>query len=201
MTEPIRLLRLGCIPDWQTQAVYHAVAEAMTADSPDTIILCHPASPYLCLGYHQSFDAVLDRADCERRHLPVLRRQVGGGATYLDSNQIFYQCIFHRSHVSPIFSSIFAQMLQAPVAVLRRLGLNAELRAINEIEIDGKRIAGTGGGQIGEACVVVGNLLLDFDYETMARVLKIPWEFPRLLILAALRDNITTLRQLERISG
>ena len=195
MSELVRLLRLGCIPDWQTQAVYHAIAESMSDNTPDTIILCQPATPYLCLGYHQSFDAVLDRAECERRHLPVLRRQVGGGATYLDSNQIFYQCVFHRRHVPPIFSAVFAKMLQAPVAVLQRLGLNAVLREVNEIEVDGKRIAGTGGGQIGEACVVVGNLLLDFDYETMAHVLKIPWESSRPLILSAMRGSVTTLRQ------
>lgn len=197
MSDSIRLINLGRVPDWQTQAVYHAVAEAITTESPDTIILCQPASPYLCLGYHQSYDAILDRAECERRHLPVFRRQVGGGATYLDSNQLFYQCVFHRRRVPAVFAAVFAQMLQAPVATLQRLG-NAVLREISEIEVDGKRIAGTGGGQIGEACVVVGNILFDFDYDTMACVLKVPSESCRGLVLAALRDSITTLHRLNQ---
>lgn len=198
MSDSIRLINLGRVPDWQTQAVYHAVAEAMTTESPDTLILCQPASPYLCLGYHQSYDAVLDRAECERRHLPVFRRQVGGGATYLDSNQLFYQCVFHRSRMPAVFAAVFAQMLEAPVATLQRLGLNAVLREINEIEVGGKRIAGTGGGQIGEACVVVGNILFDFDYDAMVCVLKVPSESCRGLVLAALRDSITTLHRLNR---
>ncbi|MBI4788055.1 MAG: lipoate--protein ligase family protein [Chloroflexi bacterium] len=194
MPEPIRLIQLGFAPYWQTQTVFHALAEAMTDESSDAIIICRPSSPYLSLGFHQSFDAVLDRAECARRQLPVMRRQVGGGATYLDANQIFYQCVFHRSRVPPVSAAIFARLLEAPVATLRRLGLNAQLHEVNEIEVDEKRIAGTGGGQIEEACVVVGNLLFDFDYETMAQVWRVPSEAFRDLAREALRANITTLR-------
>lgn len=189
----IRLLNLGPTAAWRTQAVYHAIAEMMTVDSPDTIIICQPLSPYLCLGYHQVYDAVLDRAECERRGLPVVRRRVGGGATYLDVNQLFYQCVFHHTRVPAVAADIYALTLAAPVATLRHLRLNAELRAVNEIEVDGKRIAGVGGGRIGEACVVVGNLLFDFDYNTMAEVWRVPWQSFRDLASAALREHITTI--------
>ncbi len=53
--QPIRLLNLGLVPPLQTQSVYHALAENMTRDSQDVIILCRPNAPYLCLGYHQVF--------------------------------------------------------------------------------------------------------------------------------------------------
>src|SRR5574340_1215853 len=86
-------------------------------------------------------------------------------------------------------------MLAAPVAVLARLGLNAELSQTNEIEVDGRRIAGTGGGIIQEASVVVGNILLDFDYEPMARLWKVPSEPFRELARSAMRDHMTTMRQ------
>ncbi len=194
---PIRLIRLGHTDAVQTQAVYHAVAEKLTIDSPDAIILCAPASPYVCLGYHQVFETVLDRAECDRLKLPVVRRQVGGGATYLDSNQIFYQCIFHQSRVPSVFSRVFAAMLAAPVAALVRLGLNATLSEINEIEVNGRRIAGTGGGIIEEASVVVGNILFDFDFQTMARVWRVPSETFRQMALRAMREHMTTLKQLN----
>ena len=64
-----------------------------------------------------------------------------------------------------MLADIYSLALTAPVNALQQLGLNAELRETNEIEVDGKRIAGTGGGRIDEACVVVGNLLFDFDFE------------------------------------
>lgn len=195
-SNPIRLLNLGSVASWQTQAIYHALAEMMTGDSPDTIIICQPQTPYLCLGYHQIFEATLDRAECERLNLPVYRRRVGGGATYLDANQLFYQCVFHHSRVPFIAKDIYALILAAPVATLGHLGLKGGLRDINEVEANGCRIAGIGGGRIGEACVVVGNLLFDFDYETMTQVWHAPWPSFRELAGATLQERVRTLGQL-----
>jgi lipoate---protein ligase len=193
---PIRLIDLGPAPFWQTQAVYHAVAGLMHAGTPDTIILTSPRTPYLCLGYHDVYDAVLDRAAVVQRGLPVLRRRVGGGTTYLDADQVFYQCVFHHRRVPAVFDAVYAYMLAAPLAALRRLGLEARLRDTVELEVAGRRIAGVGGGRIGEAAVVVGNLLLDFDYQTMAQVWRAPWPSFRELAAAALYDHVTTLRRM-----
>lgn len=194
--KPIRLINLGAVPSWQTQAVYHALAKRMGDDAQDTIVICQPTEPYLCLGYHQVFESIFDPAECVRRGLPVYRRRLGGGATYLDKNQIFYQCIFHHTHVPAMLKDIFAFALDAPVAALRGLGLNASLRDINEIEIDGRRIAGTGGGRIGDATVVVGNVLFDFDYEAMTAVWQTPWQSFRQLAQQALHQQIVTIKDL-----
>lgn len=193
---PIRLLPLHSLPPVQTQSIYHALAENMTRDAQDVIIICHPSAAYLCLGYHQVFENTFDADECQRRGLPVLRRRLGGGATYLDENQLFYQCIFHHARMPAMLKDIYAQTLSAPVATLKRLGLNAELRDTNEIEVDGKRIAGTGGGRIGEACVVVGNLLFDFDYEAMTAVWRTPSVSFKMLAEKALRQQLVTLNQL-----
>jgi lipoate-protein ligase A len=193
---PIRLLNLGVIPPLQTQSVYHALAENMTRDSQDVIIICRPNAPYLCLGYHQVFENTFDAAECGRRGLPVLRRRLGGGATYLDSNQLFYQCIFHHTRMPAMLKDIYALGLAAPVNTLKRLGLHAELRDTNEIEVDGKRIAGTGGGRISEACVLVGNLLFDFNFEAMTAVWQTPSSSFRFLAEQALRQQLITLNQL-----
>ena len=193
--QPIRLLNLGHVPPLQTQSIYHALAENMTRDSQDIIIICRPSAPYLCLGYHQVFENIFDAEECERRGLPVLRRRLGGGATYLDEHQLFYQCIFHHSRMPAMLKDIYSTTLSAPVRTLKRLGLNAELRDMNEIEVDGKRIAGTGGGRIGEACVVVGNLLFDFDFESMTAVWRTPSTSFRLLAEQALRQQLITLNE------
>ena len=193
MNEPVRLLALGAVPWIRTQALYHALAELMTEDAPDTIILARPQEPYVCVGYHQPLSAVLDRDACRAAGLPIVRRRVGGGTTYLDKNQQFYQCIFHHKRLPYRVDAVYARLLDAPVAVLRKLGLHADVRDGNEIEVDGRRIAGVGGGRIGEAVVVVGNILLDFDYEMMARVWRVPSEDFRSLAYEAMQRRITTL--------
>ncbi len=194
---PVRLVDLGMTDWWKTQAVYHSLAEQCHTEAVDTIVLCRPATPYLCLGYHQAYDAVFDRSACSAQNLPVLRRKLGGGATYLDSNQIFYQFIFHKSRVPVYFGEIYRRFLAPAVAALRRLGLDAHLRKINEIEIGSRRIAGIGGGQIGEACVVVGNFLLDFDYDAMSRAWRVPSQAFRKMALESMHERIITLKKLR----
>jgi len=193
VNEPVRLLALGAVPWIRTQALYHALAELMTENAPDTIILARTQEPYVCVGYHQPLSAVLDRDACRAAGLPIVRRRVGGGTTYLDKNQQFYQCIFHHKRLPYRVDAVYARLLGAPVAVLQKLGLRADLRDGNEIEVDGRRVAGVGGGRIGEAVVVVGNILLDFDYKMMARVWRVPSEDFRRLAYEAMQRRITTL--------
>ncbi|MEE8433161.1 MAG: hypothetical protein V3S64_00100 [bacterium] len=194
---PVRLVELGATPPAESQAVYHALAEAMTPEQPDTVVLTRPASAYLCLGYHQVFESVLDAGVCRRRGLPVLRRRVGGGATYLDADQLFYQFIFHHSRVPANFRRTYQYLLGGPVAALNTLGLAARLHELNEVEVGEARVAGVGGGQIGEACVVVGNYLLDFDYGAMTEVWAAPWPSFRELAGNALRAHVSGLRRLK----
>ncbi|MCH7764313.1 MAG: lipoate--protein ligase family protein [Candidatus Marinimicrobia bacterium] len=190
----IRLIHMGRIPGWQTQAVYHTVAELMTEDTPDTIIISQPSDTYVCLGYHQILDHVFDRAVCEEKNIPIIRRKVGGGGTYLDTDQLFYQCVFHTSRVPANSRKVYKQMLMPVVNAFTHLfDVNVELKGSHEIEVDGKRIAGIGGGQIGEASVVVGNILFGFDFDTMASLWSVPNEPFRELAKQAMKDHIITL--------
>jgi lipoate-protein ligase A len=189
----IRRLDLGAVSPLRSQAMYHGLAEAMDETTPDTIVFCSPAAPYFCVGYHQNAADVLDLALCGRRGWPVLRRKIGGGAVYLDGAQLFYQAIVHRARAPFAVDRIYATYLAAPVRALRRLGLDARLHPPNEIEVGGRRIAGTGGGHIGEAVVVVGNVLLDFPDRHMARAWRAPSAPFRRLAREGLRRYLTTL--------
>ena len=185
---------MGQIPGWQTQAVYHTVAELMTEDTPDTIIISQPSDTYVCLGYHQKLDYVFDRQTCEEKEIPILRRKVGGGGTYLDPNQLFYQCVFHKSRVPTNSDKVYEKMLTPVVNTLKHFfDVKAELVGSHEVEMNGKRIAGIGGVQIGEASIVVGNFLFDFDFDTIASLWSVPNEIFRELAKQAMKDHIITL--------
>jgi len=193
-SKAIRLINLGKVESWQTQAVYHALAERMTEESPDTIIICQPDKPYLSLGHFQPFDSIFDRSEVERLNLPIFTRRIGGGATYLDKNQLFYQFIFHHSRVPVLLEKAYNTFLAAPVETLKSFGLDCKLRALNEIEVNGKRIAGIGGGRIGNAAVVVGNYLFDFDFDVMSSVWKSPSSGFKELASEAVKERIYILK-------
>ena len=194
-TDSVRLVNLGVVPYVLSQSLYHAVAYEMDEFTPDTILLCSPREPYVCIGHHQKQTTVIDLVTCERLGLPVIQRRLGGGTTYLDVDQIFYQCVFHRSRVPSIPARIYEMLLSPPVSALNAIGLSTRLRDSNELEVNDKRIAGTGGGRIRDACVVVGNVLLDFNYQAMQEIMHVPCDQFRQVAGEAMRDRITTLRK------
>ena len=95
--DPIRLLDLGTVSPLRSQTIYHAVGYALGAESPDTILLVSPDAPYVSIGRHQDVDREVDLDYCREHGFPVVRREVGGGAVYLDGNQLFTQWIFQAA--------------------------------------------------------------------------------------------------------
>ncbi len=193
----IRLLDLGLVPPVRSQTIYHAVAYTLEADSPDTIILVGPTDPYVCIGFHQELEKEVEVEYCRAKGLPVYRREVGGGAVYLDRNQVFTQWVFHRDALPRDIGQRFALYVQPLVETYRALGIPANYRPINDVHVQGKKIGGTGAAQMGLAEVVVGSLMFDFDFDLMSRVLKVPSEKMRDKIYQSLNEYMTTMtRQL-----
>lgn len=197
--DAIRLLDLGLVPPIRSQTIYHAVAYALddALRTPDTIILVAPAEPYVCIGFHQELLKEVDVEYCRAHGLPIVRREVGGGAVYLDRNQVFMQWIFHRDVLPRDVGDRFALYVTPLVETYRALGIPATYRPINDVHVQGKKIGGTGAAQIGLAEVVVGSLMFDFDFELMSKVLQVASEKMRDKIHQTLNEYMTTLtRQL-----
>jgi lipoate-protein ligase A len=196
----IRLLDLGFVSSLHSQTVYHAVGHAMTADSPDTIILVSPDRPYVCAGYHQEVAREVDLDYCRAHGLPVYRREVGGGAVYLDSGQLFSQWVFHTGRLPAGLEARFELFVRPLVETYRALGIPAYYRPVNDIHVAGKKIGGTGAARMGEADVVVGSFMFTFDKAAMARLLVVPSEKMRDKVHQSLEQYMTTMQeQIERL--
>ncbi len=193
--KPIRLLDLGLVPPIRSQTIYHAVGHALTVDSPDTIILVSPDRPYVCIGYHQDLEREVDLDYCRGHGLPVARREVGGGAVYLDAGQLFVQWVFHRDALPHSLEARFELYIRPLVETYQALGIAAYHRPVNDIHVAGKKIGGTGAAQMGEAEVLVGSLMFTFDKATMARVLKVSSEKMRDKIFESLEQYMTTMAE------
>ena len=168
----IRLLDLGAVSPLRSQTVYHAVASALNDESPSTIILVTSDRPYVCIGYHQELDKEVDVDYCREAGLPVYRREVGGGAVYLDSNQLFAQWVFRPDALPQSLEDRYALYVRPLVETYQSLGVPAYYRPVNDIHVAGKKIGGTGAARIGPAEVLVGSIMFDFDKAAMARVLE-----------------------------
>ena len=188
----MKLYNLGKVPWHESQIIYHAMA----ALGREALSLVSPAAPYVCIGFHQDLEQEVDLGFCKANHIPVFRRDLGGGAVYLDGDQLFFQLILHRDNPAvPMGKEAFyRKFLQPIINVYRRLGIPAEYRPINDVIAGTRKISGTGVGEIGSCIVFVGNLIVDFNYEMMCKILKVPDEKFRDKVHKALVDNLSTIR-------
>ena len=192
-----RLLNLGYSEPLVAQTFYESVAEAVHRGlSPNTLILLQPGSPYACLGYHQDLEKEIDLEFCEESGLPVIRRSQGGGATYLDSDQVFYQIVSKDSAAVPRdVERMFERLLSVTVETYRRLGIEAEFKPLNDVVVGDRKISGNGAGMHESASILVGNVILDLNYDLMARVLRVPDEKFRDKMAKSMREWVSTLRR------
>jgi len=189
----MELYTLGKIPWEETQLLYHSLALL----GREALCLVSPATPYVCIGYHQDLEQEVDLEFCRTHDIPIFRREVGGGAVFLDGNQLFFHLILkHDNPIAPKRIDAFYQKFLKPViAVHHRIGLQVEYKPVNDLIFQNRKISGTGAAEIGDSIVLVGNLILDFDYETMARVLKIPDEKFRDKVKKTIEENLSTIRR------
>lgn len=195
MSKKIRLLYMEAVTPLRSQTVYHAVGYAMTPDSPNTIIMVSPNAPYVCVGYHQDVQKEVDLDYCEKHGLPVYRREVGGGAVFLDHGQLFTQWIFHKEDLPATLEERFKLYIDPLVATYQALGIPANHRPINDVHVNGRKIGGTGAAQMGIAEILVGSLMYSFDKKTMSQVLKVPSEKMRDKIFESLEAYMTTMTE------
>jgi lipoate-protein ligase A len=189
----MELFSLGKVPWLESQLIYHALANL----GRESLVLLSPASPYVCIGYHQDVSQEVDMDFCKENNIPVFRREVGGGAVYLDGFQLFYQLILREGNpaIPARKEAFYKKFLQPVINVYHRIGIPVQYKPINDIVVESRKIAGTGVGEIGDCVVFVGNIILDFNYEMMTRILKVPDEKFRDKVRKTLEDNLTTIRR------
>ena len=184
---------LGKVPWYESQLIYHSLASL----GREALSLVSPSTPYVCIGYHQDAKQEVDLDFCQTNNIPVFRREVGGGAVYLDGSQFFYQLILRKDNpLAPLKKEAFyRKFLQPIIDVYRRIGIPAEFKPINDVIVETRKISGTGVGEIGDCIVFVGNLIYDFDYKIMSRVLQIPDEKFRDKVKKTIEENMSTIQR------
>lgn len=193
-----RLLTLGPQNGVYIQSVYEAVAKAVTEKQvPNTLILIYPESPYVCIGIHQELEKEVNTTYCTEHNIPIVRRQTGGGAVYLDSLQQFYQVIIRKDDPAvPLgVEAFYKKFLQPTVQVYRAFDLPAVYSPINDVMINNKKASGNGAVTLGDAMVLIGNVIFDIPVKTMVDVLKVPSEKFKDKMVQSLEKYMTSFKR------
>jgi lipoate-protein ligase A len=151
--------------------------------------------PAALVGLHQILSHEVRLEYCARHGIEVGRRITGGGGLYLDENQVCWELALERRALAGDLAAIAARICSAAAAGLRRLGVAAEFRPRNDIEVRGRKLCGTGGVIDGATLFFQGTLLADFDAQRMIEALRVPVEKLARRDLDDARRRVITLRE------
>jgi lipoate-protein ligase A len=163
---------------------------------PDTIRFMR-FPPTALIGRHQDLSREINLDYCAKDGVGTVRRMTGGGAIYLDEGQLGWELVFHRSSLGiAALPDIAREICNAAAAGISELGVNAKFRPRNDIEVDGRKISGTGGFFDGDILIYQGTVLVDMNAEQMVKVLNVPQSKLNKHKLDSAEQRVVTLKEL-----
>lgn len=171
----LRVIDTGIRSGRENIAFDQALIEAHAAGRvPDTVRFLR-FRPCALIGLHQILNHEVRLEFCRQQGIEVGRRITGGGGLYLDEGQMGWELVLDRRVLGTAdLAEIAARLCNAAAQGLRALGVPAQFRPRNDIEVDGRKISGTGGFIDGATLFYQGTLLVDFDAARMIEALKVP---------------------------
>ncbi len=196
MTKVWRLLDTGPRPAAENMALDEAILEARSQNlAPNTLRFLQFSPPCTLVGYHQGVEQEIRLDFCRERGIETNRRITGGGALFCDESQLGWEIYAPVDHpcLPQGIENLYARICQGAIWGLAKLGVRAAFRPKNDIEVNGRKISGTGGTELDGVFLFQGTLLIDFDVDTMLRALRIPTEKLKDKEVASLRERVTCL--------
>lgn len=197
MARPFRVIDTGIRDGRENIAFDQALIDAHQEKIiPDTIhFLQFP--PTALIGRHQALSRELHLDYCRANGVGIARRITGGGAIYLDEGQLGWGLVFHRSTLGVTSLTDLSQVIcEAVASGLSQLGIDAKYRPRNDIEVDGRKISGTGGLYDGDTVLFQGTVLVDMNPGEMMAALNVPQAKLAKKNLVSTEQRIVTLSEL-----
>ena len=165
---------------------------------PDTIRFLR-FRPSALIGRHQALSRELDLAFCRAHDIGIARRITGGGALYLDKRQLGWEIVCDRRSLGvTALADVTRVICEAAADGLSRLGVPVRFRPRNDLEVDGRKLGGTGGFFDGETIFFQGTVLLELDPAIMFGALRVPAEKRARHGAAAAATRVVALKDLLR---
>ena len=192
-----RVVYTGQRPHYENMALDQIMLDLKSEGKiPNTIRFLQFKPECVLVGYHQSVEEEIREEYTSREGIDVGRRITGGGAIYFDETQIGWEVIADRRDFGNLsYEEITRKICEAAAKALNKLGIKAEFRPRNDIEVEGKKISGTGGVFEGSAFLYQGTVLVDFNVERMLKSLQIPVEKLTSKGIKAAEDRVSWLKK------
>ena len=199
MRQVWRLLDTGERMAADNMALERVILTARTRDLIPNTLHFLQFSPHCALvGYHQAVELEVEEEYCRAKGIEINRRISGGGSIYMDEGQLGWEIFALKDSpgIPAQREDLYRMMCESVVTALARWGVEARYRPLNDIEVGGRKISGTGGTEMGNALLYHGTLLTDFDVDTMIACLKLPLKKMEDKQIRSFRERVTCLREI-----
>jgi len=194
--ETWRLVDTGALTAAENMALDEVLLELKAREKiPHTLRFLQFSGPAVLVGHHQSVEEEVRLDYCREKGIEINRRHTGGGALYWGTKELGWEIYISKSdsRIPLKIEDLYKKMGEAAARGLRHLGVRAHFRPRNDIEIQGRKISGTGGTELSGAILFQGTVLVDFDINVMLRSLKIPTEKLQDKEIESVKERVTCL--------
>ncbi len=180
-------------------ALDEAISEAVRAKkSLPTIRLYKWQPSAVSIGYFQGLTDEVDVELCKKMGVEFVRRRTGGGAVYHDSSgEITYSVIAPEKFFPQGITESYRVICGWIVDALKRLGIVAEFKPINDIIAAGKKISGNAQTRRNGILLQHGTILYKLDVATMFSLLKVPKEKISDKFIADVKQRVTSVTDIN----
>ncbi len=134
--------------------------------------------PSAIAGKYQDIEAALDLERCEARGIEYNRRSTGGGTVIMGPDVVSLGLGINMDHPGlggGGVAGVFASLSKALAGALEQFGIRAAFRPKNDLEVEGRKIAGlSAASEAGKSLLFHTSLLVDFDLELMSDIMRTP---------------------------
>ncbi len=152
--------------------------------------------PCALVGRFQSIENELNLSYCADNKIPINRRPTGGGAIIMGEDQLGVALAI-SGKADETYAHVrerMTQFSQGIISGLATLGIHVEFRRKNDLEVNGKKIAGLGLHKTDTGALLFhASLLVGLDVPYMLNVLKIPFEKITDKEISAVSERTTTV--------
>ncbi len=153
--------------------------------------------PCALVGLHQNVDLEVNVPYCREQGVAINRRITGGGSLYWGPLELGWELYAKKSTpgIPRKVEAMYQLLCEGTAWGLKKIGLDAAYRPINDIEVKGRKIAGTGGTELEGSFMFQCSLLIDFDVRQMLKVLRTPMEKLGDKAVKSMRERVTSMHE------
>lgn len=174
--------------------------EVAEGHSPPTLRFLQFKPSAALVGYHQDVDLEIRQTYCQTHGIDINRRLTGGGSILFQESAIGWE-VFGSLGQEPFIGSyeaILNKICNVAASGISRLRVSANFRPRNDIEVNGRKISGTGGVTVSGGFMFQGTLLVQNEVELFLKALRVPVEKLKKREIESLMERICFLSDLVR---